>query len=464
MSDSIPKEKQHLRLRDTVSIIVGIVIGVGVYETAPFIFMNLSGPWTAMGAWALGGVLSLIGALCYAELASAYPRSGGDYNYLSRAYGSWAGYLFGWMQIVIIATGSIGMMAFVFANYAGVLWGIGPEHGVWLAVAVVAVLSLTNIVGAFVGKWAQNILTLLKVVGLVAVIGVGILYAAPGPWVAPDFVAGSGSFGLAMILILYTYGGWNDAALVAAEQSDRRRNIPRALILGTVLITVLYLLINAAYILALGFEGARASRSIAADVLARPFGDWGGRIMALMVVISALGAINGQIYTSARIHTRLGEDFKPFRWLAHWSAKGASPVHALIVQAAVTLALIILVGTNVGRGMLNFGLELIGFGALDWYGYGGFDTLLRCSAPFFWLFFLMTGVALFVLRFRDRDHDRPFRVPLYPVTPLIFCGTALYMLYSSTTYAGVLTLVGGIPLFIGVILYLLFIRKRTNPL
>src|SRR5688572_4885306 len=219
----------RLRLWDAVSIIIGIVIGAGIYETAPFVLANVKSPAHALGVWALGGVLSLIGAACYAELASAYPRSGGDYVYLSRAFAPALGFLFGWAQLAVILTGSIGMMAFVFADYASALWGTTPSVA---ATASVIVITAFNAAGVVAGKTAQNVLSVVKVLGLILVIVAGLAFGESSP--APTTsAAGAGSFGLAMILVLYTYGGWNDAAFVAAEVRDPGRNIPRALLLGT---------------------------------------------------------------------------------------------------------------------------------------------------------------------------------------------------------------------------------------
>src|SRR5437660_11334622 len=155
----------QLSLWDAVSIIIGIVIGAGIYETPPLVFRNVSGPWTGLGVWAFAGLLCLFGALCYAELASTYPRSGGDYVYLTRAYGPWAGFLFGWAQLAVILTANIGMMAYVFADYAVRLWP-GPAW-CWAALAVVA-LTLLNLLGLAFGKGAQNVLTCAKVLGLAA--------------------------------------------------------------------------------------------------------------------------------------------------------------------------------------------------------------------------------------------------------------------------------------------------------
>src|SRR5947209_5607979 len=168
-----------LGLWDAVSIIVGIVVGVGIFETPPDVFGSVSGPGVALGVWALCGLLALVGALCYAELASTYPRSGGDYVYLGRAFGPWLGFLFAWAQLAVILTGSIGMLAFVFGDYAVRLWGLPPERAVAFAAGAVAALSLVNLLGVVVGKGTQNVLTALKVVGLGGILVAGFFWPAP---------------------------------------------------------------------------------------------------------------------------------------------------------------------------------------------------------------------------------------------------------------------------------------------
>ncbi len=461
MSQPSHSIRAHLTLWDTVSIIIGIVIGAGIYETAPLIFKNVSGAWMGLAAWGLGGLLSLCGAFCYAELASTYPRSGGDYVYLTKAFGSWAGFLFGWAQMTVIMTGSIGMMAYVFANYATKLWDLGPNSMFLYAGAAVVFATFTNIFGLVFGKRAQNFLTLVKILGLTGILIAGFFWSNPRAGGPPLIAPEPGSFGLAMVLVLYTYGGWNDAAFVAAEVNDKRRNIPRALILGIVALTIIYLLINSAYLLAMGFEGVRSSSAIAADVLQQPLGDFGAKAMSLLVMISALGAVNGLTYTGSRIYSTVGQDFSFASWLARWHSSG-SPVVSLITQGIITLLLIAIVGSTTAREGLNTVLTTAGVSAISWEGHGGFDTLLRCTAPVFWLFFLMTGISLFILRRKDRNVERPFSVPFYPLLPIVFCGTCLYMLYSAAMYAGQLIIVGIIPLIAGTLIYLIFIRSETR--
>jgi amino acid transporter len=256
----------------------------------------------------------------------------------------------------------------------------------------------------------------------------------------------------AMVLVFLTYGGWNDAAYVAAEVRDGRRNIPRALLLGVAGITLLYLLVNAAYLWALGFDGARQSETVAADVLGRLLGPFGKKAMCLLVMVSALGAINGLIFSGSRVYSSLGGDHPIFAWLGRGRRRGA-PLGAIATQALLGLAMIVVLGTPTGRAGVDSLFSRVGLGGMPWEGRKGFDTLLRCTAPVFWLFFLLTGISLFVLRLRDWGRERPFPVPFFPVLPLIFCATCAYMLYGGIQYAGKLGLIGGLLLLAGLPLY-----------
>jgi amino acid transporter len=501
--------KPQLGLFDAVSIMVGIVIGASIYKTPTLIFNCVSGPEWGLGVWVLGGILSLIGALCYAELASTYPRMGGDYVYLSRAFGPWAGFLFGWAQLTVVLTANIGMMAFVFGEYAvdalsapqaeirALYEAAAPDDwqaqwnlrlalielpadkedaarvkGAWAAgFALIAVILLTlmNILGVVLGKWVQNLLSLVKVVGLGAIVWIGFsaLHPEPLTMAAPRKET---NFGLAMILVLFAYGGWNDMAFVAAEMRNRR-NIARALILGTAFITVIYLAVNAAYIMTLGFDDAsKFGQPIAARVLGKQLGDFAAKGMSVLVMISALGAVNGLIFTGSRIYSSLGAEWSIFARLGRWHPRWGSPVWSLWIQGLIAVLMIAEVGTETGRRAIDdvlrwcgeYLLPGSGLEALPWKKYdGGFETLLAGTAPVFWFFFLMTGLALFALRERDRDTERPFSVPLFPLLPIIFCCTCVYMFYSALKYAEMVALIGFIPLAIGVPLY--YLSRRTVP-
>jgi amino acid transporter len=441
---------------------VGIIIGATIYETPPMIFQNVAGPWMGLAVWVIVGVLCLFGALCYAELASTYPRLGGDYVYLSRAYGSPVGFLYGWAQLAVIQTGSIGMMAYVFADYAVKLRPAWEGSRVLFALAPVVILSLLNILGVVVGKNIQNVLTACKVLGLGGILAAGFGWGHAGSTLQAPMGFESPNLAFALVLVFLAYGGWNDAAFVTAELRNPRRNIPLALILGTVGVTLIYVLVNAAYLVALGFEGVQKSTGVAADVLALPLKQWGSRAMCLLVMVSALGAINGLIFTSSRIYAALGSDHSIFARLSRWHPRLGSPVWSLLTQAAITLTMIAAVGSAAGRDALNEVFMAAGLGPVSWEGRGGFETLLKCTAPIFWVFFLLSALSLFVLRFKDREIQRPFSVPLFPLIPLIFAATCVFMLYSAINYAGEFGLVGAALLLVGLLLYLLS-KKRAAP-
>jgi APA family basic amino acid/polyamine antiporter len=424
-----------LGLWDAISVVIGIIIGAGIFKTPADVFQTVSGPWEAMGVWALGGILSVMGALCFAELASTYPRSGGEYVYLSRAYDSWMGFLFAWSQLAVVRTGAgIGAMAYVFADFGRGLWGAGPGSEVVWASSAIIVLSFINILGVNPGKRTQNLLTLAKVVGLGGIIVAGFFWSKTRVAPGEPFGSSASSLATAMIFVLFTYDGWNEAANVTTEVRDGRRNLPLALILGTLAVTVIYLAVNAAFLIGLGWETARTSKAVPADVLELALGERGSQVMSLLVVVSALGSLNGTIFTGSRIYRELGTDHGLFAALGNWNRQLGTPVASLVIQAGISLAMVV--------------------GVASWWDPAlGFEALVAWTAPVFWLFFLLSGISLFVLRWRDRAIERPFRVPLFPWLPLSFCGSCAYMLYSSVAYVGMNALItfavvaAGAPLF-----------------
>ncbi len=430
---------RQLGFFDAVCMMVGIVIGVGIYESPPRVAANVSDPTALLLAWALGGMLAFIGALCYAELATAYPRSGGDYVYLTRAYGSWVGFLYGWAELLVIRTGSIAAMSFVFSDYMTRIAPLGPRSSVVYAVCIVGLLSLVNVRGVREGKWTQNALTVSKVLGLSLIVLIGV-FSALTPGSAPSASSiSSGSFPLAMIFVLWTYGGWHENAYIAAEVKEPQRNIPRSLLFGTALVTLMYLAINWAFLRGLGFQQVRASQAVAADVLSLSFGSAGAHLMVILVAVSALGAVNGQIFTGARISYALGQDHRVLSRLGTWSERFGTPTWALITQALITMTLIVTIGSR-----------------------DGFEALVKYTAAVFWFFFLLTGISLFILRWKDREQARPYLVIGYPLTPLVFCLSSAYMLYGSLSYAPQESLLGAAIVLVGLPLYWLSSGKNRE--
>jgi basic amino acid/polyamine antiporter, APA family len=435
----------RLSLWDTISIIVGIIVGVGIFQAPAVVFGAVSGPWQVLAVWSLGGVLSLLGALCFAELASTYPRSGGEYVYLTRAYGSGVGFLFAWAQLAVIRPGGgIAMPALIFAGAASQLWGLSPFSATLAAALAIALLTLINILGANPGKRTQNVLTLAKVLSLGGIVIAGFAWARP----RPDTVAvASGEavpFVVMMMAVLYAYDGWNEAAYVSSEVSDRRRNLPLALILGTTAVAGLYLLINGAYLVGFGFDAAREFRVGPELILRQTLGPVGSQAMSVLVMVAVLGALTGMIFTGSRMFSELGADHRIFAPLGWWNPRLQTPVCSLLVQAAISIGMVLGVG-------------------LVWQERNGFNELLECTAPVLWLFFMLTGLALFVLRYREPNIERPFRVPLYPVVPLLFCGWSGFMLYGSVSDKPVEALIGLAIFLAGVPLWLVS-RRLPRPL
>jgi amino acid transporter len=316
-------------------------------------------------------------------------------------------------------------MAFAFATYADALArqlaGGDPPVGttVW-AVAAVVVLTAINVIGVRQGAWAQNLLTVAKTVGLLLVVAVafagGTAATAGGP-------AEHIPFGLALIFVLFTYGGWNEMAYVAAEVRDPDRNIGRALVLGTLAVTALYLLANGAFLAALGHGGMAASSAVATDTVAAVFPGAAALLVGALICVSALGAVNGLVFTGARISYALGRDHRLFARLGRWHPRLRTPVAALTVQGAIAIGLI---------GSLVSFVGAVLYTAAAVYG-----------------FYLASSLAVIVLRRKDPDRPRAFRVPGYPVTPLVFAATCAALIWSAIDYRPALSLATGVLLLLG---------------
>jgi amino acid transporter len=473
----------RLGLWDAVSIIIGIIIGVGIFENPARIFSAVPDAWTGLGIWVLSGALALIGAFCFAELASTYPRSGGEYVYLTRAFGPLAGFLFAWAQLTLIRPGSIGALAYLVGLTAAKMTGLGTWESFLLAVASIVVLTVVNILGVTLGKNTQNLLTVAKVLGLAAIVVVGIFWGRPDNTAAAVIAPKGSWFASAMILALWTYAGWHEAAYIAAEVRNGRRNIPLALIFGTTSVIVIYLAVNLAYLMALGFEGAKGA-AVPAQILERAWGGSAGNAINVLIIVSSLGAINGMIFTTARIYSEFGVDHRLFEPLSRWSRRWGTPVQALVAQAAITLALLVGVGALVHLGSGDHtparAASIVGLSAAPLgpapvapvLATGrdaqtriadGFEELIYVTSAVFWLFFLLTGVALFVLRTADAHLPRPFRVPGYPLLPLLFCLACAGMVGGAIYERAVESLIGLGILLLGLLFYFLPRHLRREP-
>ena len=415
--DSAPPAKilRLLQPFSAVALIVGIVIGAGIFKT-PSLVAGISGDagW-ALVLWMVGALISIAGALCYAELCTAYPNAGGDYHFLYRAFGRNISFIYGWSRATIINTGSIALLAFVFGDYMSTLVNLGTYSSAVWALLIVIVLTVVNLAGIHASSRMQTWLTLIEIVGLLAVVAAGFWVDAPASGALQWFAQAPApaQWGLCLVFVLLTFGGWNEAAYISAELKGGPRTMVWVILASMLTLTVIYLLVNTALLFGLGLNGLSQSKTAAGDLLGLAFGPWAQKALGLFVAIAALTSINATMFVGARTNFAVGSDWKALRKLGQWELDIGSPKQALTLQALISMGLIAL-GTQEADG---------------------FSAMVEFTAPVFWGFLFLVGLALLWLRQADPSTPRPFKVPLYPVLPLIFCAACAWLTYSSVTYA-----------------------------
>ena len=409
-------QPQHLlNPLGAVALIVGIVIGAGIFKT-PSMVAGIAGDvgWV-IAIWLVGALVSLMGALCYAELCTAYPHAGGDYHFLHRAFGRHVSFLYAWARATVINTGSIALLAFVFGDYFSQVWSWGENGNAYWAFTIVLALTAINVLGVNASARVQMVLTAFEVLGLVAVVVAGFAVESATPRAPAAFSSTPplAMMGLALVFVLLTFGGWNEAAYVSAELKGGSRTMVRVIVISMLLLTLIYILVNLALLHGLGLKGLADSKTAAADLLGLAFGPWAQKALGLFVAIAALTSINATMVVGARTSFALGRDWHSLSALGQWQSQTGSPTRAYLFQAAISIALIAL-GTQEADG---------------------FSAMVEFTAPVFWGFLCLVGLSLFWLRWRDPSTPRPFKVPLYPLTPAVFCLACAYLTYSSIGYA-----------------------------
>ena len=418
MSSLDNSQAQPLRLLHpfaAITLIVGIVIGAGIFKT-PSLVAGISGDagW-ALVLWLVGALISIAGALCYAELCTAYPHAGGDYHFLQRAFGRDLSFMYAWSRATIINTGSIALLAFVFGDYMSTLVSLGAYSSAIWALAIVVGLTAINLIGIHASSRVQALLTALEVFGLLAVIVAGFWVDAPASGVIEWFVKAPApaQWGLCLVFVLLTFGGWNESAYVSAEVRGGPRTMVWVIVASMAALTAIYLLVNLALLMGLGLKGLSTSKTAASDLLGLAFGPWAHKALGLFVAIAALTSINATMIVGARTNFAVGRDWSALKGLGQWQSQIGSPKPALWMQGLISIALILL-GTQEADG---------------------FSAMVEFTAPVFWGFLFLVGVSVIWLRQTDGQTERPFKVPLYPLLPLVFCAACAWLTYSSITYA-----------------------------
>jgi APA family basic amino acid/polyamine antiporter len=457
-----------LTLWDTTALVVGTIIGTGVFLKTAKMAQAVGTPQLVLLAWVAAGLLSLAGALSYAELGAMLPHAGGEYVYLRAAYGNIPAFLFGWMRIIVGSTGSIASFGVAFAVF---LSGLVPLNAVWakasfkflgqnvdwsfgaqqvVAVAVILLFSSINCARVVFGGRLQSILTLGKVLGIASIV-VGVFFFAPtASWehlknpVGASSWNGFAAFGMAMLAALWAYDGWNNMPMAAGEVKDPGRNVPRALALGMAIVLLVYGLVNLAYCYALPTDEIITARStkfpLAAPVASKAaqtfLPHFGAQLFSIAALLSTIGVLNGSILTSARIPYAMARDGLFFSRFARLNEQTAVPVSAIILQS-IWASLLALSGT--------------------------FDQLTDCVVFAGMIFYAATTAAVFVLRRKLPAAERPYRTLGYPVVPLVFILVAIWLLINTLQTSPLESFVGIGLIILGLPLYFWQSRTRIPP-
>ena len=453
-----------LSLSDASALVVGTVIGTGVFLKAAPMAQEVGSPMWVLIAWVAAGLLSLAGALTYAELSAMMPEAGGEYVYLRKSYGEASAFLFGWQRFIIAGSASIASLGVGFSIFLSTV--IPLEH-VWfsndfkllgqaihwqfgikqvIGVAVIALLTGVNCFSVAFGGKVHVILTMLKISGIAFIVFGIFLFSKGTSWsnlATPSQSQWNGlsAFGTAMLAALWGYDGWNNMPMAAGEVRDPGRNIPRALILGMLAVMAIYCSLNLAYFYALPFEQVATSNSTnyrdALPVAARAsqtfLGDYGSRIVAIVFMVSALGALNGSILSNARVPFAMARDglfFQPFG-VVHATTR--VPVLCLLIQ---------------------------GFWASVLALSGTFDQLTDCLLFASWIFYALVTSSVFVMRYKFPDMDRPYKTWGYPFIPVVFVLVAAWLIINTLYTKRVESIAGIVMMGVGLPLYLSFRKSR----
>jgi APA family basic amino acid/polyamine antiporter len=396
---------RRLGMLDATAIVVGIVIGSGIFLLPNLIARNLPSGVAILSTWIVAGVLSFFGALAYAELGAMMPATGGHYVYLREAYGPLCAFVCGWTFMLAVLSGGSAWLAVTFSIYAGYFVPLTPALSKTLSVALIAALSAVNYVGVKEGAWVQRTFTYLKVAALLVLIGAGFLspHTATAA-VAPHPPLSLAQFGIPMAACLMAYNGWSYVSFVAGEVRDPQRNLLRALAIGMAAVAFLYIFANVAYLRVMTIPQIAATERVGADMAIRTMGPIGGTFVSLTVLLSIIGAVNGCILTAARIPFAQARDGLFFRRFGEVHPRFQTPAFAILCGGLWTIVLVLT---------------------------GSYETLYSYSILAAWVFYTMTVMAVMVLRRKLPGAARPYRMWGYPWTLRLFVAISIWFIVNA---------------------------------
>lgn len=434
--------KRTIGFWGAVAVMIGVIIGSGIFKTPASISQQISSPALILGLWTLGGLICLAGALTLAELAAMFPASGGVYVFLREGYGPVPAFVFGWSYLLLIKPFAAGGIAFIFGESLNAMLGVSWDARVSTTVMLLS-LTVINLLGVELATGVARVLTFVKFAALGAIVVLACVLAnvtlgafrtpaslSAGPVASPSLWA---ALAACMAGILWTYDGWADVGAIAGEVKEPQRQLPRIYVLGTLAVIGIYVLVNAAYMVVVPLDemrslaAANAKLSVAAEVMQRLLGATGAVGILAVVVVSTLGSTHSSIMTGARVSYAQARDGLLFRFIGHVSPKFGTPDVSLIAQVVLSIVAV--------------------------WGLGDFQSLAEGFVFTMWIFYGLAGAAIFVLRVRRPGVERPFRCPGYPVVPAVFVLSSLGMfvlamkedLKTNVVWLGVLA--AGVPVY-----------------
>ncbi len=434
--------RRSLTLFDMTMIAIGGTIGSGIFLTPSLVAHALPSPWLILAVWAVGGLMAVSGALTFAELAALMPRAGGQYVYLTEAYGGLVGFLFGWAYFLVVNAGGLGALSVAFATYFGYFVPLGAAGTKVVAIAGLLLLTIINVVGVRAGAIFSDVFTILKIAGIAALVAVGLAFGSVHTTsfaFSVSAVPGGLGAGLAaaMVGVLWSTGGWQHATYASAEVRDPRRTLPLAMIVGTAVVTLIYLLVNVAYMFLLTPQEIAASPRVAADAVSRVFGTAGGSAISLAIFVSTFGVVGIYTLTAPRIYFAMANEGLFFRRVAEVHPRFRTPAFAILAQSLWAVLLILFWGT--------------------------FENLISYVVFTDWIFFGLAAASVFIFRRRLPDAERVSRVPLYPWTPLFFVAMSAWFVAVTLVQRPAQAWAGLAFLALGVPVYFYWKRRRELP-
>lgn len=438
-----PRLAPKLGLFDATMLVMGGIVGAGVFMNPYVVAQRLHSPVLILAVWTAGGIIAMLGAFIYAELGARIPETGGQYEYLRQSLHPVFGFLYGWALLLVIQTGGMAAVAVTFARYFLELTRL-PYSEHWVVIVTMVVLTVVNCLGVKPGARVQSVLMVLKIAAIAALIAAGLfLVRAPKPIFHPLLDRHAGldlltAMGVAMVPVLFSYGGWQTTTFIAGEIRDTRRNLGRALMIGVASVVVLYLLVNFVCIRALGVTALAATSVPASSVMQIAAGERGARLIALGIAISTVGFLSQSVLTGPRVYFAMAEDGLFFRSVAYLTRKTQVPVVAIVLQSILTVVI-----------------------ALS----GKYDQILNFQVPIDFTFFGLSAACLFVLRRRERNRPAGkliFRVPGHPYTTIVFILSCWLIVANALWKYPRNSSIGFVILIIGLPVYAFWQRRRQG--